>query len=110
MPIVAEGTLGVLEMDNDVGGELFGNCRVRATSDVGEVSAVLELTMRPRRMLDALPVSDVIASAVQIGFVAENLRVNMLLHGVVDTLSVGDPPHLAPGTVRIFPPLGSCAA
>jgi hypothetical protein len=83
---------------------------VRTTSDVGEVSAVLELMMRPRRMLDALPISDVIASAVRIGFVAENLRVNMLLHGVADTLSVGDPPHLAPGTVRIVPPLGSCAA
>jgi hypothetical protein len=96
-------------MDNDVGGE-------PATSDVGEASAVLELTMQPRRMLDALPVSDVVASSVRtacdvrIGFVIENLRVNMLLHGVVESLSVGDPRHPAPGTVRIFPPLGSCAA
>jgi hypothetical protein len=108
--------LGVLEIDNDVGGGLLGNCRVRATSDVGEASAVLELAMRPRRILDALPVSDVIASSVRtacdvrIGFVTENLRVNTLLHGVADTLSVGDSPHPAPGTVRIVPPLGSCAA
>jgi hypothetical protein len=110
MPIVAEGTLGVLEIDNDVGGDLFGNCRVRATSDVGEVRAVLELTTRSRQMLDALPVSDVIAGAVPIGFATENLRVNMLLHGAADTLSVGDSGHLTLGTVRIFPGLRSCAA
>jgi hypothetical protein len=129
-PIVAEGTLGVLEMDNDVGGELFGDRRTSATSDVDGAGAVLELTMQPRRMRDAPPASDVITSSVQIScdvriscgvrlrFDTENVQVNVLMHGVADTrtgekedrpYSVGDPRDLASGTARIFPPLRSCS-
>jgi hypothetical protein len=129
-PIVAEGTLGVLEMDNDVGGELFGDCRVLAASDVDGVGTVLELTMQPRRMRDAPPAGEVVTSSVQIScdvriaygvrlrFDTENVQVNVLLHGVADTRtgetedrphSVGDPRDLTSGTVRIFPPLRSCS-
>jgi hypothetical protein len=117
-------------MDNDVGGELFGNCPACATSDVDGANAVLELTMQPRRMRDAAPVSEVVASSVRIScdfrpacgvrlrFDTENVQVNVLLHGVADArtgekedrpYAVGDPGHLTPGTVRIFPPLRSCA-
>jgi hypothetical protein len=163
-------------MDDGVEGERFGNCRAWASSRVGEAGAVLELTMQPRRMLDALRVSEVIANSVQISCDArlrldiENLQMNVLVHGVACSApgvlgvdiwaekgqvrmarvprteweanavvgrcgsdrpdgrasatsaarrgltgegqsgSVGDPAHLVPGAVRIFPPLRSCAA
>jgi hypothetical protein len=135
--IVAEGTLRVLEMDDDVGGEPFGNCPVWATSDVGECDVGLRFGTENLKVNVRSPGAavDIWAEKGQ-AWIAVLRRAEWQanaglgrcgsdrpdggdsatpaarrgLAGGGRSDSVGDPAHLAPGTVRTFPPLRSRAA